>query len=316
VSALLDESIKLVWEDITYQAKAGFCESELFNGEEHPDLEISWVAVVPQVNCRGCIILNLSATINVHEKPTSDCQYHKKQHKGKYTQPSVNDTTKPTDDQASVLALGTTMNSILHFMFDTDCKWEINWHKIDLSDGFWQMIVEEGKQWYFVYQLPVRPGDTEHHYVVPSSLQMGWKNSPAYFCTTTEATYTLIQCILALTMNIGIAIPHRHEKFLFKFTPSKSGEILEDDTAEPPASGPQPPASGVQQWETPRNVSILSCMFVDNFMNGIARPHNRKHQCNEQKWVGCTVLVFTLSFLCPACSSMRMVVTAFPNGSF
>jgi len=59
------------------------------------------------------------------------------------------------------------MNSILHFMFDTDCDWEIDWHKIDLSDGFWRMIVEEGKEWNFVYQLPMHEGDTKHHYVVP-----------------------------------------------------------------------------------------------------------------------------------------------------
>jgi len=82
ISALLDDSIELVWEDITYQAKAGFvktiCKSDLFNSEEHPDLKISRVAMVPQANCRGHIILNMSAKVDIQGKPTSDRQRHKK----------------------------------------------------------------------------------------------------------------------------------------------------------------------------------------------------------------------------------------------
>jgi hypothetical protein len=85
--------------------------------------------------------------------------------------------------------------------------------KIDLSDGFWRMIVEEGKEFNFVFQLPKRPGDTETFYVVPSSLQMGWQNSPAYFCTGTEAARTLFKRLLALTFTTGISVPHRHESY-------------------------------------------------------------------------------------------------------
>jgi hypothetical protein len=45
-----------------------------------------------------------------------------------------------------VKALGTALSSLLFFMFDTECGWEIDWQKIDLSDGFWRMIVEAGKE--------------------------------------------------------------------------------------------------------------------------------------------------------------------------
>jgi hypothetical protein len=49
------------------------------------------------------------------------------------------------------------------------------------------MTVAPGDEYHFVFELPRRPEDAEPHYVLPSPLQMGWTNSPAYFCTATEA---------------------------------------------------------------------------------------------------------------------------------
>jgi hypothetical protein len=67
VSALILENTQLIWEDIKYQVKAGFvcmiAASDLFGENQPPDLKISWVAVVPQDNRRGRIILNLSAEV-------------------------------------------------------------------------------------------------------------------------------------------------------------------------------------------------------------------------------------------------------------
>jgi len=292
VTARAGDSIELVWEDVTYQRDAGFIkilsESELFNGAVHPDLKISRVAVVPQANRRGRIILNLSAEVNLQDvDPTERKRRNKGRRTNKHKLPSVNETTVPADDQAGVEALGTAMTSIMQFMFDTDPDHEIDWNKIDLSDGFWRMIVEDGKEWNFVYQLPRRPEDTEDHYVVPSSLQMGWKNSPALFCTATEATRTLIQRILALTMKVGIVTPHRHEKYLFEFEKNPTGEFEEDvaDHAHADDEVDLP-------WATPYGVTLLSRVFVDDFMNGIAgprkRPTARRHQ--EQMWFGRAML--------------------------
>jgi len=128
--------------------------------------------------------------------------------------PSVNEISIPAQDQSAVKELGTALLGIMLFMFDVDCTWEIDWQKIDLSDGFWRMIVAAGKEYNFVYQLPQRKDDKELFYVVPSSLQMGWMNSPPYFCTATKSTRTLFVCILALlTCQHGITQPHRHENF-------------------------------------------------------------------------------------------------------
>jgi hypothetical protein len=144
VSALTEENVKLIWEDVEYQQQAGFVrivsESELFVADTPTELKISRAAVVPQTNRRGRIIVNLSAQVKLPENPEKGTRvknicYH----------PSVNEATEPAADQRAVEALGTAMPAILKFIFDIDCEWEIDWMKIDLSDGFWRMIVEDGK---------------------------------------------------------------------------------------------------------------------------------------------------------------------------
>jgi hypothetical protein len=63
VSALILENTKLIWEDIEYQVNVGFVRiisaSDLFGENQPQDLKISRVAVVPQDNQQGQIILNL-----------------------------------------------------------------------------------------------------------------------------------------------------------------------------------------------------------------------------------------------------------------
>jgi hypothetical protein len=78
-------------------------------------------------------------------------------------------------------------------MFDTNCTWEIDWQKLDLSGGFWQMVIESGEEYNFAFQMPKRKGGPDITYIVPSSLQMGWKNSLAYFCIAMQTTRELIK---------------------------------------------------------------------------------------------------------------------------
>jgi hypothetical protein len=91
--------------------------------------------------------------------------------------PSVNETTEPAADQSAVEALGTARNAILKFMFEIDPTWEIDWQKVDLSDGFWRMIVEHGEAYNFVFQLPSRPGDTTKYYVIPADYRWDGKTA-------------------------------------------------------------------------------------------------------------------------------------------
>ena len=62
---------------------------------------------------------------------------------------------------------------------------------INSSDGIWRMIVEEEAKCNFAYIIlgpPVKPP----RLVVPSDLQMGWEEIPAYFCASTETGRDLI----------------------------------------------------------------------------------------------------------------------------
>jgi hypothetical protein len=183
-SALSPESAALVCEDVSYQQSAKFgrivAESELFADGRPSNLKISRVAVVPQTGRRGRIILNLSSEVPLPAEPG-------KGRKRTRVHPSVNATSVLAEDQAGVKALGTAMHAILPFCFATDCTWEMESQKIDLSDGFWRMIVGTEMEYSFVYQMPPLVGDPTHYYFVPSALQMGWMNSPVYLCTVTEA---------------------------------------------------------------------------------------------------------------------------------
>ena len=62
---------------------------------------------------------------------------------------------------------------------------------IDLSDGFWRMIVEEEDKFNFVYVVLDLLG-TPTRLVVPSDLKMGWADIQAYICTATETGRDLI----------------------------------------------------------------------------------------------------------------------------
>ena len=49
------------------------------------------------------------------------------------------------------------------------------------------MDCREGEEWNFSYVLP-QPEGTPVMIVVPTSLQMGWVESPPYFCAATETS--------------------------------------------------------------------------------------------------------------------------------
>ena len=259
VSALTEAAVELLWDDIQYQVDAGFVkivpESVLLAHGAPEDLKISRVAVVPQESRRDRIILNLSAQVVFPGSRRAPKRVH----------PSVNETTTPAEDQAAVKRLGQAAKALLGFMHDADPMWEVLWQKVDLSDGFWRMVVEAGKEMNFVFQMPARPGDTERYFVVPSSLQMGWMNSPPYFCAGTESTRKMALRVMALTVDSGIAEPHRFEE-----------KCLSAQAKTEPAEPPGP---------LPRDLMFISQVFVDDFMNALAGPPGRAGQRAEQLWV-------------------------------
>ena len=57
--------------------------------------------------------------------------------------------------------------------------------KWDVKDGFWRLVCEEGEEWNFAYILPQKEGEPVK-LVIPTLLQMGWIESPPYFCAASE----------------------------------------------------------------------------------------------------------------------------------
>ena len=72
--------------------------------------------------------------------------------------------------------------------------------KLDVKDGFWQMVVEKDSAWNFAYVLPSEDGTVpalqDIELVVPDALQMGWCESPPFFCTASETARDVIQDLI------------------------------------------------------------------------------------------------------------------------
>jgi hypothetical protein len=74
---------------------------------------------------------------------------------------------------------------IIHAFAETDEDAKIFMAKYDIKDGFWRLDCQEGEEWNFFYVLPQEEGEPIR-LVVPTSLQMGWVESPPYFCAASE----------------------------------------------------------------------------------------------------------------------------------
>jgi hypothetical protein len=105
------ESVALFVDNIGYQERSGFCKvvtwDELVKTRP-PQLKISPVAVVPQTDRQGRIILDLS--FPVYQEVNGDVVI---------TQASVKKTTSSTAPTIPVKEIGKVLNRLLHFMKKT-----------------------------------------------------------------------------------------------------------------------------------------------------------------------------------------------------
>lgn len=61
--------------------------------------------------------------------------------------------------------------------------------KVDLKDSYWRLCVNATNAWNFAYVLPMLDENKETVLVIPDALQMGWSESPAFFCALTETVW-------------------------------------------------------------------------------------------------------------------------------
>ena len=181
------ELVVLFKKDVEYQIRAGFCRVFLWDDmvKMRPkNLKISPIAVVPQANRRGRIILDLSFPV-----------YQAVDGIVTVTQKSVNDSTVLQAPSQSVKEIGKVLPWLLQYMHDTPPGLHILFSKLDISNGFWRLTVRLANSYNFAYVLP-QPNGEPIRIVVPGALEMGWVESPPLLCTVTEPACDLTQHLL------------------------------------------------------------------------------------------------------------------------
>jgi hypothetical protein len=176
--------IALFVKDIEYQIKAGFC--RVFPWEElkrclPANLKISPVAVVPQVGRRGLTVFNLLFSV-----------YQKINGVVTVMQESVNESTVLKAPSEAVKEIEKVFPCLLQYMRDMPEGLHILFSKLDISDKFWRLVVQEADSYNFAYVLPQQDGEPIQ-IVVLSAVQMGWVESPPLFCAVAELARDLTQ---------------------------------------------------------------------------------------------------------------------------
>jgi hypothetical protein len=160
-------------------------------------LKVSPIAAIPHKSRMFRMILDLSYGFRLEE----------------VDHPSVNDSTTDTAaPMESMCELGRVLPRIIHAMATTPTdKTPFLFAKLDIKDGFWRMVVPEADEFNFAYVLPQLPGsdDQDPQIVIPSSLQMGWKHSPPFFCAASETGRDVGEHLLH--QPIGSLPPHPFE---------------------------------------------------------------------------------------------------------
>ena len=172
VSALLPEAMEQFAAEVAEKERQGQCRVVLWDDiKANPpeQLKISPLAAVPHKSRTWRAILDLSFRIRLDQR----------------TVPSVNESTEKTAPKGACDQLGHALARIIHAFAESGDDAKVFMAKWDIKDGFWRLDCEEGKEWNFCYVLP-QPAGQPIKLVVPTSLQMGWVESPPYFCAASE----------------------------------------------------------------------------------------------------------------------------------
>ena len=150
-----------------------------------PELKISPLAMIPHKSRKFRAILDLLFPVRLENGSVI---------------PSVNDATTKTAPRGAINQIGHSLQRIIHAFATTSPEAKIFMAKWDIKDGFWRLDCEQGQEWNFCYVLPAAPSEPVH-LVVPTSLQMGWIESPPYFCTASETARDVAEQYLQHPLN-------------------------------------------------------------------------------------------------------------------
>eukprot|EP00986_Skeletonema_menzelii_P004917 scaffold1721_cov105-Skeletonema_menzelii.AAC.2 len=198
VSATSAEAIAYYKSEIDQKVAAGQAKVVLWDDIKHnfpPELKISPLALVPHNSRKFRAILDLSFRLRL---------------KSGNTVPSVNETSEKCAPQAACEQLGHVLNRIIHAFAEAAEDAKIFMAKFDIKDGFWRLDCAVGEEWNFAYVMPQEEGQPIR-LVVPTSLQMGWIESPPFFCTASETGRDVAEDYVETP--VGSLPEHKFEKY-------------------------------------------------------------------------------------------------------
>ena len=180
-SANVPEAAEACKKEALERVKEGSC--RLVNWDDIKDkfpknLKISPLAAVPHKSRKYRMILDLSFQLLVNGKKLD----------------SVNTSSdKSLAKQEAMYELGNVIPRIIWAMaLSKNETTPFMFSKVDLKDGYWRMAVSETDAWNFAYVLPGAGPTDPVQLVIPDALQMGWSESPPFFCAATETARDII----------------------------------------------------------------------------------------------------------------------------
>jgi hypothetical protein len=211
-SAKVPNALKCLIAETETKIKNGFAKIVQWKDIKNnipPKLKISPLAMIPHKSRKYRGILDLSFQL-------------KTKNEDKFK--SVNDATIKLAHQSSMSELGSALKRIIATLADGQSKKKkFIYSKLDIKDGFWRLIVNEADAWNFCYVIP-DIADSDHldniKIVVPNSLQMGWTESPPFFCAASETARDIIAQLLHTDLP-----PHPFEHKMIPTTPFKNQQI-------------------------------------------------------------------------------------------
>jgi hypothetical protein len=238
-SATSAEAITQLREEVQEKIRIGqarLVDWETIKHNPPPELKISPISMIPHKSRRFRTILDLSFAIRLQDGTRV---------------PSVNESSVKTAPRGAIDQLGHSLSRIIHAFASTSKDEKIFMAKWDIKDGFWRLDCQHGQEWNFAYVLPRLDGPSTE-LVIPTSLQMGWIESPPYFCAASETARDVAESYIESP--VGSMPAHR---FLEHTATSKPYAEL---PLESPAAAP--------------GLKYLVDVYVDDFI-GLVIPTSR-----------------------------------------
>ena len=238
ISAKSKEAKQCLFRETESKVKEGFAKTIRWGDIKNnipPNLKISPIAMIPHKSRKFRAILDLSFQLRV---------------KGKHL-PSVNSGTNKQAPQKAMAGLGNALKRIIHEMGEHyNPAFPFKFAKCDIKDGFWRMVVHPDDAYNFCYVLPSKSKNTpidDIILVLPDSLQMGWCESPPFFCAATETARDVINFLITNQATTTLP-PHPMEDKMMELTSNEIQQI-------------------------PPKISNITEVYVDDFCCGTNNLH-------------------------------------------